>query len=238
MKSKKQIKKYETYIFKNKARASAAKMAKSVEKMLNKIDRLPHPKETRKPYFKVYSLPITSQDTLVVENLEIGYEYPILSKLNFKIHSGEKTVITGFNGIGKSTLLKTLIGEIPKISGSFKFAPNISIEYFKQDLDFKNPSFNPIKVVSSVFPKLSEKEIRKYLAQCGIKSKNASQPVNTLSGGEQSKVKLCILMLTKCNTLILDEPTNHLDVDSKNILKEKLLKWEGFNISITRIGFL
>lgn len=230
---KKQIKKYETYISKNKARASTAKMAKSVEKMLNKIDRLPPPKETGKPHFKFHSLPITSQDTLIVENLEIGYEYPILPKLNFKIHSGEKTVITGFNGIGKSTLLKTLIGKTPKISGAFKFAPNTSIGYFKQDLDFKNPSFNPINIVSSAFPKLSEREIRKYLAQCGVKSKNASQPVNTLSGGEQSKVKLCILMLTKCNTLILDEPTNHLDVDSKSVLKEELLKWEGTLILVS-----
>lgn len=229
----KQIKKYEDYIAKNKARASTAAMAKSRQKQLDKIDRLDPPKSDPKPNFKLTSLPITTNKTLVVKDLQIGYYYPLLPKMNFEIISGQKTVITGFNGIGKSTLLKTLVGQIPAISGGFSFADNIKIGYFEQDLKWDDATLNPVKIVSDKFSAFSEKQIRKHLAQCGLKSKNALQSVSTLSGGEQTKVKLCILMLTKANLLILDEPTNHIDVDTKKVLMDELKKWEGSIILVS-----
>lgn len=223
----KQIKKYEEYIAKNKARASTANMAKSRQKQLDKIDRISTPESAPKPNFHFEALPISTDKTLVVKNLEIGYYYPLLPKLNFEIASGQKIVITGFNGIGKSTLLKTLIREIPAISGKFQFADNIKIGYFQQDLIWEDESQNSVQIVSDRFPNLSEKQVRKHLSQCGIKAKNAMQPVSTLSGGEQAKIKLCILMLTQANLLILDEPTNHLDADTKEAFRNELIKWKG-----------
>ena len=221
----KQIKKLEDYIAKNKARASTANMAKSRQKQLDKIERLTKPQTLDKPTFKFKSLPITSQKALVIKNLEIGYNYALLPKINIEIESGQKTVITGFNGIGKSTLLKTLVNEIRPLSGNFEFAKNTKLGYFKQDLKFENPNLSAIEIIASKFPDLSQKEIRKYLAQCALKSKNVLQPIYSLSGGEQSKIKLCILTLTKTNFLILDEPTNHLDENSKSVLKSQLENW-------------
>ena len=127
--------------------------------------------------------------------MQIGYSFPILPALSFELQSDQKLVITGFNGIGKSTLLKTLVGELQPLSGQFEFANNVKIGY--------------------------------SLAQCGVNAKNALQPISTLSGGEQSKVKLCLLSLTSANFLILDEPTNHLDIDTKEVLKQELKNWQG-----------
>ena len=229
----KQIKNLEEYIAKNKARASTANMAKSRQKQLDKIDRLSAPESAPKPNFHFESLPITTEKTLVVKKLEIGYYYPLLPKLNFEVLSGQKIVITGFNGIGKSTLLKTLIRQIPAISGGFQFADTIKIAYFEQDLNWEDKQQTPVQIVSDKFPQLAEKQVRKHLSQCGIKAKNAMQPVETLSGGEQAKVKLCILMLTKANLLILDEPTNHLDADTKAAFKGELIKWKGSVIFVS-----
>ena len=223
----KQIKKFEDYVSKNKARASTANMAKSRQKQLDKIERILPPESTPKPRFHFTSLPITTQKTLVVKDLEIGYYYSLLPKLNFEVDSGQKIVITGFNGVGKSTLLKTLINQLPAISGKFKFADSIKIGYFEQDLKWPNPDQTPIQIVLDKFPKLSEKQIRKHLSHCGLKAAHAMQSVSTLSGGEQAKVKICILMLTQSNLLILDEPTNHLDADAKEVLKNELIKWQG-----------
>ncbi len=229
----KQIKSLEEYIAKNKARAATANMAKSRQKQLDKIDRISAPETAPKPNFHFESLSITTQKTLVVKKLEIGYYYPLLPKLNFEVASGQKIVITGFNGIGKSTLLKTLVGEIPAMGGGFHFADTIRIGYFEQDLKWEDKDQTPVQIVSDKFQQLSEKQVRKHLSQCGIKAKNAMQPVSTLSGGEQAKVKLCILMLTKSNLLILDEPTNHLDADTKEAFMEELINWKGSIIFVS-----
>lgn len=228
-----QIKKLEEYISKNKARASTANMAKGRQKQLDKIDRMSELGTTVKPHFQFKSLPISVEKTLVVKDLEIGYYYPLLPKLNFEIGPGQKVVITGFNGIGKSTLLKTLIGELPLITGKFKFNDNVKIAYFSQDLIWENKNANAVQIVLNEFHDITEKQARKHLAQCGIMSKNALQAVSTLSGGEQVKIKLCLLMLTKANLLILDEPTNHIDVDTKEVLKKQLINWGGSIILVS-----
>lgn len=223
----KEIKKHMDYIAKNRVRASTAKQAQSRMKALEKIDVLPPPQTPPKPNFKLVSLPISAQKALKVHGLEIGYDKVLLPKISFEIRAGEKVVITGFNGIGKSTLLKTLIGQIPAIGGSFKFADSVKIGYFEQSLSWKDPNESAFEIISEKFPKQSQQEVRKNLAGCGVMAKNVFQKIGTLSGGEQSKVKLCILTNTKSNFLILDEPTNHLDADSKEILKQQLVKWEG-----------
>lgn len=223
----KEIKKHEEFIAKNRVRASTAKLAQSRIKKLDKMEKLSPPQTPPKPNLKLISLPISGQKALKIHGLEIGYNKVLLPKITFEVKSGEKVVITGFNGVGKSTLLKTLIGQIPAISGKFKFADYIKLAYFEQDLAWKNPELTPLEVVLQKFPKFSDRDARKQLARCGVMAKNISQNIGTLSGGEQSKVKLCILANTKSNFLILDEPTNHLDAEAKSVLKEQLIKWEG-----------
>lgn len=162
-----------------------------------------------------------------MKHLAVGYHYPVLSNIEFSIKGGQKVVITGFNGIGKSTLLKTLIGEIPSIQGHFKFSDQVTIGYFEQDLEWQEPELTPIQIVANAYPNMVTKDVRKHLARCGISSKHAMQAIGTLSGGEQAKVKMCLLTLTPCNFLIMDEPTNHLDVQAKEALKTALMAFVG-----------
>ncbi|GMB10500.1 MAG: ATP-binding cassette domain-containing protein [Candidatus Improbicoccus devescovinae] len=230
----KEIKKHEDYISKNRARASTAKSAQSRVKMLDKMNKLEPPQMAPKPRFKLKSLACVSQiKILKVQNLQVGYNKPVLPKINFEMKSGDKIVITGFNGIGKSTLLKTLIGKIPAISGSFEFYEYIKIGYFEQDLNWKDPKLTPIEIVAQYFPRMATQEIRKQLAQCSIMAKHVSQPIENLSGGEQSKVKICILANTPANFLIIDEPTNHLDKESKEVLKTQFENWKNSIILVS-----
>jgi len=228
-----QIKKFEEYIAKNGARASTASSAKSRQKMLDRIDKVELPKTIAKPTFQFTSLPVSTQRTLVVKDLKIGYTDPLLPKMNFHIAPGQKVVITGFNGIGKSTLIKTLIRQVPAISGDFQFADNVKVAYYEQDLEWENPQQTPLQILTEKFPRLTANQIRKHLSQCGIQAKSVMQSISSLSGGEQSKVKICMLMLTKANLLILDEPTNHLDVDAKGVLENELVRWQGNIILVT-----
>lgn len=223
----KQIEKTEDYIARNKARASTAKMARGRQKQLDRLERIAPPKSLPKPDFRFHSIPIGAQRALEVQHLEVGYTGAILPELNLKLAAGRKITITGFNGIGKSTFLKTLIGQIPAISGSFYFADYIKIAYYEQELKWDNPKATPLQIVSERFYNMSERQVRSSLAQCGIEAKNVTQAIDSLSGGEQSRVKLCILLNQKANLLILDEPTNHLDVDAKNVLKRELIAWQG-----------
>lgn len=223
----KEIKKLKDYIDKNKVRASTAKQAQSRMKKLEKMDVLVPTKELHKPNFRLVSIPIFSKKALKVKNLEIGYEKSLLPKITFEVNPGEKIIITGFNGIGKSTFLKTLVGKISPISGSYSFDDYVKLAYFEQDLVWDNPNKTPIEIVLEKFSNWSIQEARNNLAQFGIFSKIANQKICTLSGGEQSKVKLCILGKTKSNFLILDEPSNHLDDDSKAVLKRELFNWKG-----------
>ncbi|MDR1851029.1 MAG: ATP-binding cassette domain-containing protein [Mycoplasmataceae bacterium] len=211
-----------------------ASMAQSRQKMLDKMEIIPPAKTLEKPDFKFTSLPIQRGIILKVENLCVGYgEKQLLPPISFSLASDEKIVISGFNGIGKSTLVKTLMGLIPKLGGEFKWEQTAKVGYFEQDLIWDNPELTPFDIVKEKFPNWEDVFVRKQLAQCAVKGKVAMQPVKTLSGGEQVKVKLCILQNTKCNVLILDEPTNHIDVDSKEVFKQQLIEWTGAIILIT-----
>lgn len=179
------------------------------------------------PHFDFPVLPLTNTEHLLVKHLAVGYHYPVLSDIDFSIKGGQKVVITGFNGIGKSTLLKTLIGQIPSMQGHFKFSDQVTLGYFEQDLMWDEPEQTPIQIVSNVHPDMVIKDVRKHLARCGISSKHAMQAIGTLSGGEQAKVKMCLLTLIPCNFLIMDEPTNHLDVQAKEALKSALMDFAG-----------
>ena len=136
-------------------------------------------------------------------------------------------LIIGYSGVGKSTLLKTLVGQLSALNGSFSFSEQVKLRYFEQDLHWENEEKTPIQIVSDCYPSLTIKEVRKNLACCGIMGEHAMQAIGTLSGGEQAKVKICLLILTPCNFIIMDEPTNHLDIQAKQSLKIALKEFKG-----------
>lgn len=223
----KEIKKTEEFIRKNIA-GRKSKMARGRQKQLDRMDKIEALEQKEiKPYFHFPELPLTDTEHLCVKHLAVGYHYPVLSNISFSIKGGQKVVITGFNGIGKSTLLKTLMGQISSMQGQYKFSQQVTLGYFEQDLTWLDEARTPIQIISDAYPNMVIKEVRKHLAQCGISSKHAMQSIGTLSGGEQAKVKMCLLMLQKCNFLIMDEPTNHLDVNAKDSLKKALCEFSG-----------
>lgn len=141
--------------------------------------------------------------------------------------------VRGFNGIGKSTLLKTLIGQIPPLSGDIEQANGLKIGYFEQELKWSDPDATPVQLVKSVAHQSDDKTIRQHLAQFGLSGKMVLQPISSLSGGEQTKVKLCQLTLQPTHMLILDEPTTHLDNTVKSALKQALVRYSGTLIVVS-----
>lgn len=229
----KEIKKTEEFIRRNMA-GRKSKMARGRQKQLDRLDKMEALEQKEiKPVFHFIGLPITTTEHLTVRHLSVGYYYPILSDLNFSIKGGQKVVITGFNGIGKSTLLKTLVSQISALQGDCVFSQQVTFGYFEQDLIWEDETQTPIQIVSDAYPSLVAKEVRKHLSRCGILSKHAMQEIGTLSGGEQAKVKMCLLTIKPCNFLILDEPTNHLDKQAKESLKAALIQFAGTVILVS-----
>jgi len=231
MSQQKWIEKTEDYIARNKARASTANMAKSRQKMLDRVDRLAPPKENIRPNFKFKSAATGSEYVLEADNLVIGYNRPLLPPASFKLGWGSKMAITGFNGIGKTTLVRTLLGEIPAISGKSFLHDKAIVGYFQQEYTWGEDT--PYSYIASLFPQMAKKEIYTALAQAGIGAKHILQRLSTLSGGEQAKVRICKLSLTKHNLLVLDEPTNHLDVTAKKVLRKAIAEYGGSVIIIS-----
>lgn len=223
----KEIKKTEEFIRRNIA-GRKSKMARGRQKQLDRMEKMDALEQKEiKPVFNFARLPLTAVEHLTVKHLAVGYHYPVLSNLNFSVKGGQKVVITGFNGIGKSTLIKTLVQQIPALQGNFSFSEQVELGYYEQDLAWEDGSRTPIQIVSDAYPSLLIKEVRKHLACCGISSKHAIQEIATLSGGEQAKVKMCLLTIKPCNFLIMDEPTNHLDRQAKESLQSALAEFPG-----------
>lgn len=231
-KQQEEISKLETYIQKNKARASTAKQAKSREKKLNKMERVEKLSHNPKP---VFNFSVSAQPTNVVletKDLTIGYKTALFSGVNVKLQRGEKIALTGHNGIGKTTTLKTLLGKLPPLNGIVSIGDRVRPAYFEQEMPAIG-KHTALEEVWNAYPNLTQKEIRKTLARCGLRSEHIFQKLHSLSGGEQSKVRLCKLMLAKSNVLILDEPTNHLDVATKDALMEALQQYNGTLILVS-----
>ncbi|MFA6867090.1 MAG: ABC-F family ATP-binding cassette domain-containing protein [Clostridia bacterium] len=232
-KQQQHIKKMETYIAKNKARAATAGMANSRKKMLDKIEIIDKPSTIYPSTFNFPAIEMHTKDFLIVKKLIIGYDQPLLPEINFHMDSETKIWIRGTNGIGKSTLLKTLMGKIPSLGGSYKFSVNSRILYLEQDLEFSNNELTASAYISDCYPRMNAKEIRTQLGRVGIKNDLAIKPISNLSGGEQVKVKLCALMQNECNLLVLDEPTNHLDIVAKESLAKALQSFKCAIILVT-----
>ena len=222
-KQQKEIQKLETFIEKNRVRK--AKQAKSREKALGKIERVEKLESTVRPRFTFPLHGQAANKILEAKDLQIGYTEPLFTPVQLQINRGEKIALVGYNGIGKSTMLKTLLGLIQPLKGQVKLGEGVKAAYFAQEDVVSEQT--PLDRLWSLRPELTQKEIRRMLAYSGLKEEHMRKSICTLSGGEQAKVRLCQLMLTESNVLVLDEPTNHLDVHTKEALKEALAHYSG-----------
>lgn len=225
-KQQKEIADLKDFVARNKARVSTRNMAMSRQKKLDKMDVIELAGEKPKPEFHFKEARTPGRYIFKSNDLIIGYDEPLSSPLNLEMERGEKIVLTGANGIGKTTLLKSILGLIPPISGSVEQGDYLSIGYFEQEMD-QNISTSCIEEIWKEFPGFSQYEVRSALAKCGLTTKHIESKVKVLSGGEQAKVRLCKLINSKTNILLLDEPTNHLDVEAKSELKRALKEYKG-----------
>jgi ATPase subunit of ABC transporter with duplicated ATPase domains len=221
-----EINQLQDFIARNKARVATAGMARARQKKLDKMDVIELAREKPKPEFRF--LQAKTSDKLVFEtkDLVIGYDTPLTKPLNLLFERGQKVAIVGANGIGKTTLLRSLLGEIKPISGSVSTGGNQFLGYFEQEPKQANTS-TCIDDIWSEFPAFNQHQVRQALAKCGLTSEQIESKVYVLSGGEQAKVRLCKIMNRETNILVLDEPTNHLDVDAKEELKRALKEYKG-----------
>lgn len=224
-KQQKEIAHLKEFIAKNKARVATTDLAKSRQRILDKMEIIDKAKEQIKPSFRFKECVASGRFVITAADLVIGYQEPLSSKLNFTIERGQKVVIKGANGIGKSTLLKTLLGIIPPLSGECRLDYNIHYGYFAQEEEYSRNT--ALEEIWNLYPMMTNAEVRGALASCGLTKDKIESLMVVLSGGEAAKVRLCKIMLKECNTLVLDEPTNHLDVLAKESLKEALQMFKG-----------
>ena len=222
----KEIADLKDFVARNKARVSTRNMAMSRQKKLDKMDVIELAAEKPKPEFCFKEARISGRMVFDAKDLVIGYEEPLSKPMNLSMERGQKIVVTGANGIGKTTLLKSLLGLIPPLSGSTQRGDYLELGYFEQELS-KMPDNTCIEEIWQEFPGFTQYEVRSALAKCGLTTKHIESKVKVLSGGEQAKVRLCKLINRATNLLVLDEPTNHLDVDAKAELKRALQEYKG-----------
>lgn len=219
------IKKQEDFIQRNKARYSTSGRAKSRQKQLERIERIDRPETAMKPTFGFKESRASGKTVFEGKDLEIGYTSALLPKMNVTVERGEKIAIIGCNGVGKSTLLKTILGKINPWKGQSYLGDFLFPAYFEQEV--KAGNLTPLDDVWNEFSHLNQHEVRGALARSGLKNEHITRPLNMLSGGEQAKVRLCKLMMRESNWLLLDEPTNHLDVVAKEELQRALKEYKG-----------
>ena len=221
-----EISELKDFVARNKARVATRNMAMSRQKKLDKMDVIELAREKPKPEFNFRTARTPGRFVVTAKDLVIGYGEPLSSPLNFAVERGEKIAMTGANGIGKTTLLKSILGLIPSLSGKVQLGDYLEIGYFEQEMPKDNPN-TCIQEIWDEFPAYTQYEVRSALAKCGLTTKHIESLVRVLSGGEQAKVRLCKLINRETNLLILDEPTNHLDVDAKDELKRALREYKG-----------
>lgn len=222
----KEIVELEDFVARNKARVSTRNMAMSRQKKLDKMDVIELAPEKPKPEFKFKEARTAGKYIFETKDLIIGYDEPLSSSLNISMERGEKIALVGANGIGKTTLLKSILGITPPLQGSVTLGDYLSIGYFEQEMAPGNTN-TCLNELWKEFPGFTQYEVRSALAKCGLTTKHIESQVRVLSGGEQAKVRLCKLINRESNILLLDEPTNHLDVDAKDELKRALKAYKG-----------
>lgn len=221
-----EIAKLEDFVARNKARVATTGMARSRQKKLDKMERIELAAEKPKPEFNFKQGRTSGKLIFETRDLVIGYDEPLSKPLNLLMERGQKIVLVGANGLGKSTLLKSLLGIIKPLSGEVETGEYQQLGYFEQEI--KEANYNSvINEIWEEFPGYTQYEVRSALAKCGLTNKHIESTVCVLSGGEQAKVRLCKLINKETNILILDEPTNHLDVEAKEELKRALKEYKG-----------
>lgn len=227
----KEISELEDFIQRNKARVATRNMANSRQKKLDKMDLLSKPKIKVKPTFGFQESRTPGKVIFKTENLVIGYDSALTSPMNLEFERNQKVAIKGVNGLGKSTLMKTLLGMIPPFSGTVEHDPFLEVGFFAQEERSSNKS--AMQEFWDEFPGLSNGEVRAALAKCGLTTDHIESNMAVLSGGENAKVRLAKIMNKPCNLLVLDEPTNHLDVDAKEELKRAIKDFKGTVIMVS-----
>ncbi len=222
----KEIADLKDFVARNKARVATRNMAMSRQKKLDKMDIIELQSEKPKPSFDFKPARTPGRFIFQAKDLQIGYDRPLTKPLNLTFERNQKVAIIGANGIGKTTLLKSLLGIIPPISGEVERGDYLELGYFEQEVEGGNRQ-TPLEAVWNAFPALNQAEVRAALARCGLTTKHIESQIQVLSGGEQAKVRFCLLMNRENNVLVLDEPTNHLDVDAKDELKRALKEYRG-----------
>ena len=222
----KEIADLKDFVARNKARVATRNMAMSRQKKLDKMDVIELAAEKPKPEFHFKEARTPGRYIFEAKDLVIGYDEPLSHPLTLAMERGQKIALTGSNGIGKSTLLKSILGLIPPLSGTTEQGDYLEIGYFEQETP-AGIETSCIEEIWQEFPGMSQYEVRSALAKCGLTTNHIESKVKVLSGGEQAKVRLCKLINKNTNVLILDEPTNHLDVDAKDELKRALQEYKG-----------
>ena len=221
-----EISELKDFVARNKARVSTRNMAMSRQKKLDKMDVIELAAEKPKPEFHFRYGRTPGKMLFETHDLVIGYDEPLSKPLNFTMERGQKIALVGTNGIGKTTLLKSILGLIPSLKGNCERGENLQLGYFEQEVKGDNKT-TCIEELWQEFPSYTQYEVRSALAKCGLTTKHIESQVRVLSGGEQAKVRLCKLVNRDTNVLLLDEPTNHLDVDAKEALKSALKEYRG-----------
>ena len=222
----KEIADLKDFVARNKARVATRNMAMSRQKKLDKMDMIELAAEKPKPEFHFKEGRTTSRIIFEARDLVIGYDEPLSKPLNLTMERKEKVALIGANGIGKTTLLKSILGLIPPLSGEVEQGDYLEIGYFEQEMSGSGDK-SCIDEIWQEFPSYTQYEVRSALAKCGLTTKHIESRIMVLSGGEQAKVRLCKLLNRPTNVLLLDEPTNHLDVSAKEELKRALKEYKG-----------
>ena len=225
-KQQQEIEDLKDFVARNKARVATRNMAMSRQKKLDKMEVIELAKDRPKPEFNFKEARAAGRYIFQTEDLVIGYDKPLSRPLTLSMERGQKIALVGANGIGKTTLLKSIIGEIPPLSGKTTLGDYLYPGYFEQEKKYTE-NVTCIDEIWKEFPSYTQYEVRAALAKCGLTTKHIESMVKVLSGGEQAKVRLCKLINNETNVLLLDEPTNHLDVDAKEELKRALQAYKG-----------
>ncbi|WP_294760293.1 ABC-F family ATP-binding cassette domain-containing protein [uncultured Lactobacillus sp.] len=227
-KQQEKIKKDEEFIQKNIVRAKTTKRAQSRRKQLEKMERISPPKHKNKVRINFQSERLSGKEVLILRDLTIGYPTKtMVNNISLQINKGDRVAVIGQNGIGKSTLLKTVMKELKPKKGSIKYGASLDIGYYDQELQGLDPGKTVINTVWDRHKTMPEKDVRSILASFLFTAKDIDKTVGQLSGGQKARLTLTVLSLEHNNFLLMDEPTNHLDLEAKEVLEQALQNYDG-----------